>query len=196
MPDALIGPNAITQVVAAARDQLGPAQTNMMLRKAGLRRYILRPPTKMVPEAEVVALHSALAATGSGEAARSIASDAGTRTAEYLLKNRIPPAAGFVLRYLPARLSAGLLLKAISHHAWTFAGSGTFDFSNSKPARISICGSPLFEDTPAACLAGAYYRHTFERLFQKLVHHRCHCREAGSLSEEVPRGGAHFVLSW
>lgn len=194
MPDALIGPNAVTQLVAAARDQLGPAYADRMLRDAGLPRYIVQPPTKMVPEREVAALHSALAETSPRKAALKIAADAGVRTADYLLKNRIPVAARVALKCLPADLSARLLLRAISRHAWTFAGSGAFHFNARRPVSISISGSPLFADRQAAPFVDTYFRETFRRLFQVLVHCNCTCRDHGN--SPMGSGGTRFALIW
>lgn len=194
MPDAQIGPNAIIQVVAAARDQLSDTQANMLLREAGLDHYTAELPSKMIPEPEVASLHSALARAQSKEVALKIAADAGVRTADYLLANRIPVAAGLVLRCLPGRLSTRLLLLAISQHAWTFAGSGTFHSDSRKPVSISICDSPLFADRQAAPLADAYFRATFQRLFQVLVHRNCRCQDDEYTAVET--GGTHFVLNW
>ncbi|MEO1161041.1 MAG: bacteriochlorophyll 4-vinyl reductase, partial [Pseudomonadota bacterium] len=191
MPDAVIGPNAIIQIVAAARDQLSNAQANMLLREAGLDHYIAGLPSQMVPELEVAALHSALYRTNVGDVALRIATDAGVRTADYLLVNRIPAAAGLVLRYLPGALSARFLLAAISRHAWTFAGSGAFQFSGHGPVSISLSGSPLFADGRAAPLADAYFRATFQRLFQVLVHSRCTCRDDGD--EPAKPGSTRFA---
>lgn len=194
MPDAQIGPNAIIQVVAAARDQLSDTQANMLLREAGLDLYTAELPSKMIPEPEVASLHSALTRTQSKEVALSIAADAGVRTADYLLANRIPTVAGFVLRCLPASLSARLLLAAISKHAWTFAGSGTFHFDSRKPVSISICDSPLFADKQAAPLADTYFRATFQRLFHVLVNRNCKCHDHHTAPAEA--GGTHFILDW
>ena len=194
MPDARIGPNAIIQIVAAARDQLSDTQANVLLREAGLDHYIAELPSTMIPEPEVAALHSALARTQTEEVALRIAVDAGVRTADYLLANRIPVAAGFVLRYLPGRLSTRFLMLAISKHAWTFAGSGTFHSDGSKPVSISISGSPLFADKQAAPLADAYFRATFQRLFQVLVHRNCRCRD--DRKTPVEPDGTYFVLDW
>lgn len=194
MPDARIGPNAVIQIVAAARDQLDDTQANVLLREAGLDHYTAELPSKMIPEPEVASLHAALARTQSEQVALKIAADAGVRTADYLLANRIPATARFVLKCLPASLSARLLLAAISKHAWTFAGSGTFHFDSRKPVSISICDSPLFADKHAARLADAYFRATFQRLFHVLVNRNCRCHD--NHKAPIKTGGTHFVLDW
>jgi divinyl protochlorophyllide a 8-vinyl-reductase len=52
--------------------------------------------------------------------AAEVARDAGLRTADYLLANRIPKPVQVLLKHLPAPLAARVLLSAIRRHAWTF----------------------------------------------------------------------------
>jgi hypothetical protein len=71
------------------------------------------------------------------EVAAEVARSAGRRTADYLLAHRIPKPVQALLKALPARLAARVLLSAIARHAWTFAGSGVFSASTGARARPS-----------------------------------------------------------
>jgi divinyl protochlorophyllide a 8-vinyl-reductase len=124
----------------------------------------------MVDEAEVVALHAALRGLVPADEAARIAADAGRRTADYLLANRIPRVMRLVLPRLPARWAARILLVAIGRHAWTFAGSGRFAVLPGRPVRFSIAGGPLARDVQAPVPVCDYYAATFAGLFRRLVH--------------------------
>lgn len=123
----------------------------------------------MVPEAEVTALHRALRDVLGETQADSIAREAGRRTARYLLAHRIPRPLQWMLRLLPARLSARILVAAISRHAWTFAGGGTFRQVSARPMRLEIAGGPIARAGAADHPVCGYYAATFETLFRALV---------------------------
>lgn len=164
----MIGPNAITQTLAAVAAVEGAAASARVLSRAGLGRYAEAPPTGLVDEREVVDLMRALSETFAPERRHTIAWIAGRQTADYLLANRIPAGAQRVLRRLPDMVSRRVLLAAIARHAWTFAGSGRFVAHGGNPARVTIEACPLCRSSsaPGGC---AYYAATFERLFAVLV---------------------------
>lgn len=166
-----IGPNAIIQVAEALRAQHGEAAARRVFGAAGLGRLLDRPPERMTDERTVFALHRALHALMPGQDAAHIAADAGRRTADYLLANRIPRMVQAVLRVLPARLAAPVLLRAISRNAWTFAGSGHVRVMRGNPAVIEIVANPV---ATGPC---HYHIAVFERLFRVLVHQHATVRE-------------------
>jgi divinyl protochlorophyllide a 8-vinyl-reductase len=143
---ARIGPNALIQVAHALVAGPGEASARHLFRLAGLAGYFDAPPARMVDELEVARLHRSVRANLGPGAARRVFRDAGTRTAEYLLANRIPCPLQALLRRMPAALAARVLLRAIGRHAWTFAGSGRFE------ARYGHTGNPLCAAWPARCL--------------------------------------------
>jgi divinyl protochlorophyllide a 8-vinyl-reductase len=134
-------------------------------------------PERMVDEAEVIALHRALRATVTGEAARDLFYEAGLLTGDYILANRIPKPAQMVLKLLPRRLATRALTAAIGKHAWTFAGSGTFRAVSTGPLVLEIANSPLcrgeVSDTPLC----DYYAGTFTRLYMTLADPETDIRE-------------------
>jgi divinyl protochlorophyllide a 8-vinyl-reductase len=75
--------------------------------------------------------------------ARAVLREAGQRTAEYLLANRIPRPAQWLLRVLPASIGMRLLSRAMAQHAWTFAGSGHFRVRFGRPPEFTIDDCPL-----------------------------------------------------
>jgi divinyl protochlorophyllide a 8-vinyl-reductase len=179
-----IGPNAITRVAEVLRAKRGEATTSALFGRAGLHAYLTRPPESMVDEAEVTRLHQALRESLGSKAARDVAREAGTRTAEYLLAHRIPRPAQALLKRLPAPLAARALLSAIRGHAWTFAGSGRFEARAGHPVVLTITGNPMCRGAALSEPGCDFYAATFERLFRVLVHPdtsavETHCEACG-----------------
>lgn len=166
---ARIGPNSIIRMAEALREQQGEARTAELFADAGLSAYLTNPPTTMVEETEVIRLHHAVRAGIGLDAAARASWDAGLRTGDYLLANRIPRPAQRVLKVLPAGLAAKILLQAIGKHAWTFAGSGRFSYETGHPVRITIADCPTARGTTADQPLCGFYSATFERIFSTLV---------------------------
>ncbi len=164
-----IGPNAIIRTIDALRERLGEPETEALLEAAGLSAYFHAPPEAMVPEREVTELFCTLYQRLGEAEAKTVARDAGRRTADYLLANRIPRFAQLVLRALPAKLAARGLLAAIGKNTWTFAGSGSVRLEPTRPARVTIANCPICRDVRSEQTACDFYAGTFERLFQELV---------------------------
>jgi divinyl protochlorophyllide a 8-vinyl-reductase len=118
-----IGPNAVLQLIPVLQRAAGPILTARLMAEAGLQG----PPSDhgLMAEAPAHALHRAVRAA-LPDKAPSILSEAGTRTADYILAHRIPKPAQAVLRWMPDVLATPALSKAIAKNAWAFAGSGRF----------------------------------------------------------------------
>jgi divinyl protochlorophyllide a 8-vinyl-reductase len=201
---ARIGPNAIVQLANALRDAAGDAAVARLFRAANLTRLLAHMPDTMVDEADVVRLHHALLREWPATEARQLARDAGRRTGDYLLGHRIPMPVQRLLRVLPASVAASVLMRAITRHAWTFAGSGRFSAhlpdntgapSNAARWLLTIQGNPLCRGLPEldhpAC---DYYAATFERLIVALVHPRASVVE---VTCEASGGDAcRFEVGW
>jgi len=170
---ARMGPNAILQMGAALEQLLGDDARARLYGNAGLAGYLRAPPGHMVPEVEVQALHAALRAELAPAVVRELSRRAGSTTGDYLLANRIPKFAQWLLRALPRRLSARLLATAISRNAWTFVGSGTFVVSSGtgpgSPPVFVVRNGPLCRGRTSDGPSCDYYVATFERLFRQLV---------------------------
>jgi divinyl protochlorophyllide a 8-vinyl-reductase len=173
-PAGRIGPNAITRLAEAMPRRVGATVTRDVFARAGLVHHLLAPPQHMVDETEVRRLHGALRATVGEATALGLAREAGTLTARYLLAHRIPGPVQLLLKVLPARLAARMLLAAIARHAWTFTGSGVFTHtlgaSGQPQATLRLHNNPLCRDLATEHPACAYYTATFEHLFRQLVH--------------------------
>jgi divinyl protochlorophyllide a 8-vinyl-reductase len=191
---ARIGPNAIIRVAEVMRETVGEAGTADVFREAGLQPYLDALPEHMVDEREVTALHNALRATLGEERARAVSHEAGLRTGDYLLANRIPRLAQRVLKVLPPRLAARVLLAAIGKHSWTFAGSGVFKAEPGNPVRVSIAGCPVCHGMTAEEPICAFYAGTFERLFRTLVSRRTVVTETACQATGAP--ACAFELRW
>ncbi|WP_167853528.1 bacteriochlorophyll 4-vinyl reductase [Roseovarius aestuariivivens] len=177
---AVIGPNAILQCRPALEALVGPALTRRTFAKAGLSRYLDDPPSAMVPQTEVTALHRAILEGLSQPEAERVIRDAGRRTGAYIVQNRIPRLARLILRALPARLSGPALLRAIERNAWTFAGDADVFQESGPPMRLAILGNPL---AVGRC---DWHCAVLQSMFQALVSRRAHVRESGCCARGDP----------
>jgi len=189
-----IGPNAITRLAEALHACMGDAATTALFDRAGLVRYLAQPPEQMVDEVEVTRLHQTLREAVNPPLAAEVASDAGRRTADYLLAHRIPRPVQLLLKLLPAPLAARVLLAAIRRHAWTFAGSGCFEARAGHPVLLSIRGNPMCRGQHLAEPGCDYYAAVFERLFRVLVHARSRVTETAC--EACGDAECRFELRW
>lgn len=179
---ALIGPNAVLQAVAVMEERLGHAATIAILADAQIDR--LPSGTHMIPEAEALRLHRWLA-LHDPLGAFVIAEESGSRTADYIIANRIPRAAAKLLRHLPARLAAPLLMAAIRKHAWTFVGAGTFTTDGAW--RFTIDRTRADDSTLPPDSLFAWYAAVFTRLYAALVAEDCSCRVIAPDQDFPPR---------
>jgi len=197
-----IGPNAITRMAEATDAAMGREVTLGLFHAAGLERHLAAPPQQMVPERDVTALHRVLRHRLGATQAGKLAREAGRLTAEYLLAHRIPRPVQWLLRILPPRPAARILLAAISRHAWTFTGSGSFRVLPSRPLRLEIRGGPIAraampvagDDAVGQAPACDYYAATFATLFRALV-----SRHAEATETQCAALGAEacvFAITW
>lgn len=189
-----IGPNAIIQVINALVARFGEQSTNAFFIDAGLERYIRERPGGLVSERDVADLQIELRERYGPLMAREICIDAGKRTGDYLLANRIPRLAQQLLRRIPAGLAARVLAKAIRKNSWTFAGSGTFSVSPGTPFRFFIQHNPLCNRIRSDVPVCDYYAATFERIFQAIVHPRS--RVVETECEATGASACVFEVSW
>ncbi|MGJ4885984.1 MULTISPECIES: bacteriochlorophyll 4-vinyl reductase [unclassified Bradyrhizobium] len=189
-----IGPNAIIQTAEALRQLHGEEAARRVFAAARLDTYLATPPAAMVDEAEVTRLHRALRTELDDDAARAVSTRAGRLTAAYLLAHRIPSAAQRVLRLLPARLASGVLTRAISAHAWTFVGTGTFTARPGRPTIYAISRCPLCRGHHGDRAVCDFYAGTFETLFATLVHPDAHAREIAC--EAWGDEACRFEIGW
>lgn len=160
----VVGPNAVLQLCAPLRDTGGEDLLEDVFRRAGLSRYLASPPLAMVPQEQARSLFGAVREFLGPEAGNQVLRQAGAGTAEYVMANRIPAVARGLLRVLPPRPAARLLLAAIQRHAWTFAGSGVCQGRQSdRSAILEIKHNPLV--TPGC----AWHTGVLETMFQRLV---------------------------
>ncbi len=191
---ARIGPNALTRVAEALTERHGAEAVLAVHAAAGLTALLHEPPTRMVDENAVIALHRAVRARYPRAEAEAVFARAGELTGEYLLAARIPRPFAALLRHLPATLAARFLLAAVSRHAWTFAGSGDFRVLRGQPPSFELADCPLCRDLRTDTPACAYYGATFGVLFRALVHPRSEIEETACRA----RGDAlcRFTAHW
>lgn len=168
----LIGPNAILQMLPVIEKAGGRQLRDHLLASAGI--FDIPSGEGMIAEAPAARLHQVLRAE-LPDLAPALTWEAGRRTADYILAHRIPGPAQWLLRALPAPLAARLLARAITQHAWTFAGSGTFVAES--PTRFTLARNPITAGESAAEPVCFWHAAVFERLFDRLVTRGAICRE-------------------
>ena len=164
-PTGLVGPNAVIQLAAALSDAYGPKVARAVFSEAGFSHLFDELPETMIDETVPAALMTQLWRNLTPAEAHAVAAEAGRRTADYVIANRIPRFARWLLKVAPPRLAAPLLLKAIHSNAWTFVGSGTcegafdavpFDRNQKQSigdARLYLACGGIREIVPAARLS-------------------------------------------
>lgn len=168
----LIGPNAILQLIPVIEALGGPERVEAMMARAGV--FGLPDGTRMIPEGDAARLHRQLRLEEPDMAPR-LAAEAGRRTADYILANRIPGPVRLVLKILPPGPSARALSHAIARHAWTFAGSG--EFRVVTPWTFEIRDNPIIRgEISERCLCD-WHAGVFARLYAVLVDPSATCRE-------------------
>jgi divinyl protochlorophyllide a 8-vinyl-reductase len=183
---ARIGPNAVIRLVEALDACESRSVTARIFNLAGVEDFIANPPGAMVPEKHVTELHHQLRDIVGTERSRSVSWIAGLRTADYLLAHRIPKPVQRLLKLLPVRIGAFILLKAIGNHAWTFAGSGTFSWKLGNPVVLTISDCPLCRGDTATAPCCHYYAATFERLFRELINSNAVVIETECIASGAP----------
>ena len=184
---ARIGPNTIIQVVGVLHDRLSKSFAEAVLRDA--TPYTLDSmPHEMVDERETQAVVRSLVRRVGATAATSVLREAGYRTADYLLANRIPRLAQWLMRVAPRRLGLDLLLRAMRANAWTFAGSGAFRVVPGRSAPELVFEScamcrDMHEERPMC----DFYAGTFERLIGVLVASEVRVHEVECMAQGAPR---------
>jgi len=180
-----IGPNAALQLGAALADWRGEAVARAVFARVGLIDWLDDPPGALVPAAPVERLYAGLYADFPQEAPR-LAAEAGRRTADYVIANRIPAPVRGLLKALPPVLAAPLLTRAIEKNAWTFVGGGTLTVVSRAPVTFALTDHPL-------ALPGVpWHAAVFARLFQVLVSRR----GRACVIEDRGPAGAVIAVSW
>ncbi len=174
----LIGPNAILQMLPVLDQVLGPTRRKEIVAACGLRS--IPDGTHMIPEADAARLHAQVRREAPRLAA-FLSQLAGTATARYILRNRIPRPAQMLLKVLPAGVSAKLLSQAIEKHAWTFAGSGQFHVVD--PMTFEIIDNPLIKGETANHALCHWHRAVFARLYSELVAPGMACEEVSCAAQ-------------
>lgn len=166
---ARIGPNAIIRIAEALRDRFGEGMAEPLLHEA-TGYHLTGLPSAMVDEREPLALVKAVVERLGVVEAAPVLRDAGHRTGDYLLANRIPRVAQWIIRVAPRRVGLAILLQAMAKNAWTFAGSGRF-----RIVRGGGWPQLVFEECAMCRELHAtrpmcdFYAGTFERLIAVLV---------------------------
>jgi divinyl protochlorophyllide a 8-vinyl-reductase len=173
--DGRIGPNAIIQTYDELVATVGEARATALLLE-GTGRLPTALPDAMVDEGEVNAFARTVLAS-LGPLAHTVMRHSGHRTAKYLLANRIPRPAQFLIRALPERGGLALLFSAISRHAWTFAGTGNFSYELGDSPSVTISHCPMCRSVHSAVPACDFYAGTFEGLLRALIDPRATVHE-------------------
>ncbi len=179
-----VGPNAAIQLLRLLPLAADPATVRRILVTAGVEEWAVQTPADMIDERPVAALHQATRSILDPQTALAILAEAGLRTGDYLLANRIPVLARASLKALPASVSSRVLARAITAHAWTFVGSGQFVCNSGKNPNFEIWSNPFCAGERSDAPTCAWHAAVFERLYQSLVSSKAkvietHCAARG-----------------
>lgn len=164
----VVGPNAVIQLGKALHHMCGSGAVLTVFSKHGFSDLIDNPPDRMISEKIPAALMNGVWKHLEPPEAGAVLRDAGRRTADYVIANRIPGAATWLLARAPASIGARVLLKAIHRNAWTFCGSGICTIKTVPALTLTLHKNPL--PTPG-CI---WHVAVFERLFERLIPSRTH----------------------
>lgn len=184
----LIGPNAILQLLPVLVARLGATRTHELLHLAQIAD--IPDGSAMIPQEDAARLHHAVREHEAVQA-DAILAEAGERTADYILAHRIPRFAQMILKSLPPFLAAPILSRAITQHAWTFAGSG--HFRAVTPWRFEIEGNPLIAGEVSDHPLCVWHAAVFMRLYRVLVAPDAVCVEE-LCGAEAANACCRFVL--
>ena len=173
-PPAGIGPNALLQLVPVLERVGGPALREEVFASAGV--FHLPRADGLIAEGPVARVHQQMRRQ-LPELAPSLAWEAGRRTADDVIANRIPRPVVVLLRALPPVLAGPLLTRAIEKHAWTFAGSGRFEVVSMQPLTFALHDNPVVRGEHADHPLCHWHAAVFERLFEALVTRRTRVTE-------------------
>lgn len=163
-----IGPNVLIQTAHALSDRLGDDVAERLLFQS-TAHGLADLPQQMVEESKANALVRAVHDAYGLPFARSVMRESGRRTGDYLLANRIPKPAQWLLPLLPNEMALRVLLTAIGKHTWTFAGSAHVHITAGDPAAITIQHCPLCAGQQSTEPMCDFYAGTFGRLAQALL---------------------------
>ena len=178
---ALVGPNAVTQLHAAMCAAGRYALMERVFAAAGHQEWLSSAPEAMIPEAAAADVHRQGWRLANPADAAHLAADAGRRTADYVMENRIPAPVRALLSVLPGMLSEPLLLSAIARHGWTFAGSGDVRILRGGDAALEIRPNPLAG--PFGCV---WHMAVFTAMWQRFVHPEAQVVETACCSSGAP----------
>lgn len=164
---ALIGPNAVLQMVDPMSRHLGHDVQHQLFVQAGYSS--LPSGDRMIAEDSVADLHQLLMRVADVATSAQIATEAGEATGRYILANRIPALAKRLLSILPSSIAGQLLSHAIEKHAWTFAGSGHFRIVSHRPLILSIGHNPLAGECDSELPQCHWHSAVFSTLFNTLA---------------------------
>ena len=169
-----IGPNSIIQLGRTLIDSVGYETASSIYATAGITDLLGHPPAEMVEESTVIRLFRAVEQKLPCREAQHLLQEAGNRTGQYILKNRIPAVARYLLPILPRRMALAILLKAMKRNAWTFAGSGHFRYELEPRICMEIENNPL-----VLTFGCPWHTAVFNTLIGALVRPRPAVREDG-----------------
>jgi divinyl protochlorophyllide a 8-vinyl-reductase len=180
---AKIGPNALLQLVPVL-DRVGGTELRGHLFASG-GVFELPDGSAMIDEMPVARVHQAMRRE-LADLAPTLAWAAGKRTGDYILVNRIPRAAQYLLHLLPTRLAVPMLTRAIARHAWTFAGSGRFSVKGGAMPVFEIADNPMVRGEFGPHPVCHWHAAVFERLFTRLIDPAFRCEETACCAAGAP----------
>lgn len=161
-----VGPNAILQYLPVLESAVGETALAAFLERDWCGE--IPDGSSMIDEGEAALFHRCVRRRFPAQA-EAMAALAGAATADYIIRHRIPASAKAILAILPAPVAETMLCRAITMHAWTFAGSGNFRVESRSPLLLAIGANPFVRSERSATAMCAWHRAVFRRLFSRVT---------------------------
>ncbi len=189
-----IGATALTRLAEALTAGHGACVCHRVFAAAGQAHRLDQPPRGMIEDAAVARLHCALVDRLGVAAAAAVGAEAGRLAAEHLLANRIPRPVQRLLRLLPGRISAAILVRVIARQARSFAGSGQFSFRFADGLTLRLAGGPVSRLLTTGAPSCHFYAASFERVFAAMLGPLVRVRELQCEAAGAP--ACVFSVAW
>jgi len=161
--EGVVGPNSVIQLGLALQDSLGRQDAQRVFDTAACSDLLGTPPTRMIDQTIPARLMATASSVLPPSQAYRVLSEAGRRTADYVIANRIPGFAQWIMRVVPQKLGARLLLAAIERNAWTFCGTGKCTVHTRAGFVLTLSNNPI--PTPDC----VWHVAVLQRLFTQLI---------------------------
>lgn len=191
LPKGTVSPNAVSDVLSAARQRLGEDLVRLVCARAELAT--MPNPDQPMDEAQAVRVHAALR-QAEPERSAEVFRQAGFASAEAFIETYLSKKAQAMLSAAPWTMSAWLLGRWARQHVRAFAGQARFEMI--RDLEIELWNNPFAAPHGTRDHPGCYWQEAlFEGLFRDLVDPHLICREMTCVGQGDDACRFAFILN-